>query len=56
MEKMQVTCYLRWIDVQFAREAVDEIANCRMTLRWIHAMAYYLEEGGVKQLLEYHQA
>ena len=56
MEKMQVTSYLTWIDVQFARKALDEIVNCRTTLRWVYAMAYYLEDGNEKQLFEYRQA
>jgi ariadne-1 len=42
MEEMQVTSNLTWIEVQFARKAVDEIIKCRMTLKWTYSMAYYL--------------
>jgi len=56
MEEMQVTSNLTWIEVQFARKAVDEIIKCRMTLKWTYAMAYYLEKGNMKQIFEDNQA
>jgi ariadne-1 len=42
MEEMQVTSDLTWIEVQFAKKAVDEVIKCRNTLQWTYAMAYYL--------------
>ena len=45
MEEMQITSNLTWIEVQFAKKAVDEVINCRMTLKWTYAMAFYLESG-----------
>jgi len=56
MEEMQVTSDLTWIEVQFARKAVDEIIKCRMTLKWTYAMAYYLEKGNMKEIFEDNQA
>jgi len=55
MEEMQVTSQLTWIEVQFARKAVDEVERCRTTLKWTYAMAYYLERGNFKELFEDNQ-
>lgn len=55
MEEMQITSELTWIEVQFARKAVDEVARCRMTLKWTYAMAYYLDKGNEKELFEDNQ-
>lgn len=42
MQEMQETSELTWIQVQFAKKAVDEVIKCRMTLKWTYAMGYYL--------------
>ncbi|QRW08394.1 RING finger protein [Ceratobasidium sp. AG-Ba] len=55
MEEMQVTSDLTWIEVQFAKKAVDEVIKCRNTLQWTYAMAYYLEKGNEKELFEDNQ-
>lgn len=55
MEEMQITSELTWIEVQFARKAVDEVERCRMTLKWTYAMAFYLEKGNEKELFEDNQ-
>jgi len=55
MEEMQITSQLTWIEVQFARKAVDEVFKCRMTLKWTYAMAYYLAKGNEKELYEDNQ-
>jgi len=55
MEEMQITSELTWIEVQFARKAVDEVERCRMTLKWTYAMAYYLDKGNEKELFEDNQ-
>lgn len=51
MEEMQITSNLTWIEVQFAKKAVDEVIKCRMTLKWTYAMAYYLEKGKVPSIM-----
>ena len=56
MEEMQITSNLTWIEVQFAKKAVDELFKCRMTLKWTYAMAYYLAEGNAKALFEDNQS
>lgn len=55
MEEMQITSELTWIEVQFMKKAVDEVFKCRMTLKWTYAMAYYLEQGNMKELFEDNQ-
>lgn len=55
MEEMQITSDLTWIEVQFAKKAVDEVEKCRMTLKWTYAMAYYLARGNEKELFEDNQ-
>lgn len=55
MEEMQITSNLTWIEVQFAKKAVDEVFKCRMTLKWTYAMAYYLEKSNQKELFEDNQ-
>ncbi|EJD02922.1 uncharacterized protein FOMMEDRAFT_20123 [Fomitiporia mediterranea MF3/22] len=55
MEEMQITSNLTWIEVQFAKKAVDEVFKCRMTLKWTYAMAYYLAKGNMKELFEDNQ-
>jgi len=42
MEEMQQTSGLSWIEVQFLKKAVDILVQCRMTLKWTYAFAYYL--------------
>ncbi|KAG8877641.1 hypothetical protein FRB97_003233 [Tulasnella sp. 331] len=55
MQEMQETSELTWIQVQFAKKAVDEVIKCRMTLKWTYAMGYYLEKGNQKELFEDNQ-
>jgi ariadne-1 len=40
MEEMQLTSDLTWIEVQFAKKAVDVLVLARMTLKWTYAMAF----------------
>jgi ariadne-1 len=55
MEEMQLTTDLTWIEVQFMKKAVDTVENCRTTLKWTYAMAYYLETGNQKAMFEDNQ-
>lgn len=40
MEEMQLSSDLSWIEVQFAKKAVDTLSVARVTLKWTYAMAY----------------
>ncbi|KAK0555602.1 hypothetical protein OC845_000173 [Tilletia horrida] len=55
MEEMQQTSALTWIEAQFLRKAVDTLTECRMTLKWTYAMAYYLEKNNMTILFEDNQ-
>ena len=55
MEEMQLTTDLTWIEVQFMKKAVDVAENCRTTLKWTYAMAYYLQNGNQKAMFEDNQ-
>lgn len=55
MEEMQLTTDLTWIEVQFAKKAVEEVLRCRATLKWTYAMAYYLDKANAKELFEDNQ-
>lgn len=45
-----------WIDVQFLREATDELIECRRVLKYTYCHAYYLEDSKEKHLFEDHQS
>jgi ariadne-1 len=55
MEEMQRTSNLSWIEVQFLRVAVDKLFECRMTLKWTYAFAFYLERDNQTALFEDNQ-
>jgi ariadne-1 len=40
MEEMQISSDLTWIEVQFAKKAVDTLVIARMTLKWTYAMDF----------------
>jgi ariadne-1 len=55
MEEMQVSSDLSWIEVQFLKRAVDVVFDCRMTLKWTYAFAYYLDRNNMTELFETNQ-
>lgn len=55
MEEMQQTSELTWIEVQFLKKAVDVVTECRMTLKWTYAMAFYLAKNNMTELFEDNQ-
>jgi ariadne-1 len=40
MEEMQLVSNLSWIEVQFAKKAVEMLTVARGTLKWTYAMAF----------------
>lgn len=40
MEQMQNSGNLSWIEVQFAKQAVDVVIRARITLKWSYCMAF----------------
>ncbi|ORX55054.1 hypothetical protein DM01DRAFT_1030428 [Hesseltinella vesiculosa] len=55
MEEMQQTSDLSWIEVQFLKKAVDVTVQCRMTLKWTYAFAFYLAKTNETALFEDNQ-
>ncbi|KAI0648414.1 hypothetical protein C8Q79DRAFT_955355 [Trametes meyenii] len=56
MVEWQETSKMSWIESTFMREAVNELTQCRLTLKWTYAMAYFLKAGNQKQIFEDVQA
>ncbi|KAI9478377.1 MAG: hypothetical protein EXX96DRAFT_245687 [Benjaminiella poitrasii] len=55
MEEMQQTSDLSWIEVQFLKKAVDVTVQCRTTLKWTYAFAFYLDRTNQTELFEDNQ-
>ncbi|KAK1922146.1 hypothetical protein DB88DRAFT_383864 [Papiliotrema laurentii] len=55
MEAMQSTGNLSWIEVQFAKQAVEVCVRARITLKWSYAMAFYLKRNNMTELFEDNQ-
>jgi ariadne-1 len=55
MEDMQVRSDMSWIEVQFLRKAVDTVVQCRMTLKWTYAFAFYLAKNNHTEIFEDNQ-
>lgn len=49
---MQQTSDLSWIEVQFLKKAVDVTVQCRTTLKWTYAFAFYLARTNQTELFE----
>jgi ariadne-1 len=52
MEDMQQYSDLSWIEVQFLKKAVDVTVQCRTTLKWTYAFAFYLDKSNQTELFE----
>jgi ariadne-1 len=45
-----------WIDVQFLRQAAEQVIECRRVLKYTYVLGYFLRDGTPdKQLFEHHQ-
>eukprot|EP01032_Pedospumella_encystans_P008127 gene8127-9680_t len=45
-----------WIDVQFLKQAAEQVIDCRRVLKYTYVLGYFLKDGSVeKQLFEHHQ-
>ncbi|KAJ3476707.1 hypothetical protein NLI96_g10972 [Meripilus lineatus] len=50
--EVQETGKLSWIEAKFMQQAVDELTQCRISLKWSYAMAYFMVQGNQKQIFE----
>lgn len=55
MEEMQQNSELSWIEVQFLKRAVEVVVQCRNTMKWTYAFAYYLQRNNATELFEDNQ-
>lgn len=44
-----------WIDVQFLRQAVEQVIDCRRVLKYTYALGYFLQDGSPEKHLFEHQ-
>lgn len=51
MDEMQLYG-MSWIEVQFLRKAVDVLCECRRTLMFTYAFAYYLKKNNQTIIFE----
>jgi len=54
MDQMQQQA-MSWIEVQFLRRAVDVLGECRRTLMYTYAFAYYLQRDNQAEIFEGNQ-
>lgn len=54
MEQMQ-QANMSWIEVQFLRKAVDVLSECRRTLMYTYAFAFYLQKDNQSEIFEDNQ-
>ena len=55
MEELQKSSSLTWIEVQFFQKAVEVLVDCRMTLKYTYAFAFYLQKNNMTELFEDNQ-
>lgn len=52
MTQLQTLSDLSWIEVQFVHNASEALQQCRQTLKWTYAFAYYLERNNATEMFE----
>lgn len=55
MVEQQEAFKTSWIDVQFLKQAVELVIECRRVLKYTYALGFFLQDDASKQLFEYHQ-
>eukprot|EP01080_Neovahlkampfia_damariscottae_P005380 gene5380-9187_t len=56
MKELQIkNKYSSWIDVDYVQKGVDQLIECRNSLKYTYVYGYYLNEGSEKNLFEYLQ-
>ena len=56
MVEIQEAGKTAWIDVQFLRQAVEQVIDCRRVLKYTYVLGYFLEDNTQeKRLFEHHQ-
>jgi ariadne-1 len=55
MTSLQAQSGMSWIEVQFLHNASQALQECRQTLKWTYAFAFYLERNNETSLFEDNQ-
>lgn len=56
MIEQQETQKISWIDVQFLKQAAEQVIDCRRVLKYTYVLGFTLKDGSAeKQLFEHHQ-
>ena len=55
MEKLQTEEKMSWVEVQFLKDAVTTLGECRQTLMHSYVFAFYLEQSVEKEIFEANQ-
>lgn len=55
MTSLQNAANMSWIEVQFLDAASHALQECRQTLKWTYAFAYYLEKNNLTHIFEDNQ-
>lgn len=55
MTQLQSTSGMSWIEVQFLDNASQALQQCRQTLKWTYAFAYYLARNNLTEIFEDNQ-
>ncbi|KAI9696630.1 MAG: hypothetical protein M1820_008079 [Bogoriella megaspora] len=55
MTQLQSSSDMSWIEVQFLAEASQVLQECRRTLKWTYAFAYYLARNNLTEIFEDNQ-
>lgn len=54
-ELQQINKFSSWIDVEYISQAVEQLIECRRTLKYTYVFAFYMKQGKEKELFEYLQ-
>lgn len=54
-ELQKINKYSSWVDVEHVMRAVEQLIECRRSLKFTYVFGYYLESGPEKNLFEYLQ-
>lgn len=55
MSMLQNASTMSWIEVQFLNQASTVLQQCRQTLKWTYAFAFYLERNNLTYIFEDNQ-
>ena len=55
MDEMQKTCNMSYCEVTFLKKAIDTLSECRQSLMYSYAFAFYLKKNNQVEIFEDNQ-